>query len=100
MLSTLSRWLRFRQRGPQSALPVTVYTRAGCGCCVKARQVLEPFERRGQITIDAVDVDTDPDLVARYGQTVPVVAVGGKVRFRGIVDPMLLRRLIDAEARR
>ena len=29
----------------------------------------------------------------------PVVAVDGKVRFRGVVNPILLRRLLRAEGR-
>jgi hypothetical protein len=30
---------------------------------------------------------------------VPVVTVNGKVRFRGVVNPHLLKRLLRAEAR-
>jgi hypothetical protein len=30
---------------------------------------------------------------------VPVVAVNGKVRFRGKVNPVLLNRLLEAESR-
>jgi hypothetical protein len=46
-----------------------------------------------------VDVDTDPELAAQYGTEVPVIAVNGKVRFRGAVNPVLLKRLLDAEKR-
>jgi hypothetical protein len=45
-----------------------------------------------------VDIDTDPDLVARYGTEVPVVTVNGKVRFRGEVNRVLLERLLEGEA--
>jgi hypothetical protein len=47
-----------------------------------------------------VDVDSDPELVARHGDCVPVVTVNGKVRFRGAVNPVLLARLLTAEAAR
>jgi hypothetical protein len=41
-----------------------------------------------------VDVEGDPELAARYGDSVPVVTVNGKVRFRGRVNDVLLRRLL------
>ena len=44
--------------------------------------------------LEAVDVDTDPQLAARFGECVPVVTVNGKVRFRGKVNGVLLRRLL------
>jgi hypothetical protein len=46
-----------------------------------------------------VDIDTDPNLKSAYETEVPVVAVNGKVRFRGRVNPVLLNRLLEAESR-
>ena len=46
-----------------------------------------------------VDIDADPGLRARYDTTVPVVAVDGKVRFKGVVNRVLLERLLWAESR-
>ena len=45
--------------------------------------------------IEEVDIDTDPQLVERFGTCVPVVEIDGVVRFRGRVNDVLLRRLID-----
>ena len=39
-----------------------------------------------------------PTLVAKFDTEVPVVAVNGKVRFRGVVNPVLLERLLLAES--
>jgi hypothetical protein len=47
-----------------------------------------------------VDVDDNPQLQVRYGEHVPVVVVNGKVRFRGFINPVLLQRLLRAEAGR
>ena len=41
-----------------------------------------------------VDVDEDAALVERFNECVPVVEIDGKIRFRGRVDPVLLRRLL------
>ncbi|WP_337175352.1 glutaredoxin family protein [Paludisphaera sp.] len=81
-------------------LAITVYSRQGCGCCVKAKDVLDGFRGRYRIEVEEVDVDQDPALRDRYGMEVPVVAVAGKVRCRGQVDPRLLERLLRAEAPR
>ena len=79
---------------------VTAYTRAGCGCSETARGVLDDFRRRHGFTLREVDVDSDPGLAARFGDSAPVVEVDGKVRFRGEVNPVLFERLLAAEARR
>ncbi len=93
MTSLLTRLLR---RGPSSpSIPVTVYTREGCCCCHKAIDVLESFRRTYSLEIDLVDVDSDPQLAADYGLTVPVVAIDGKVRFKGLVNPVLLERILS-----
>jgi hypothetical protein len=57
--------------------------------------LLAAEQRRWGYSLEKVDVDTDPALVAEHGLHVPVVAVNGKVRFRGIVNAVLLRRLFD-----
>ena len=75
---------------------VTVYSRTGCGCCHKAIDALEPLRDKHGFTIEVVDIDTDPALVAAYGLEVPVVAIDGKVRFKGAVNPVLLERLFEA----
>jgi glutaredoxin len=80
-------------------LTVTVYTRAGCCCCHTALDLLNTYRRRHGFAVETIDVDTDPALASAYGTAVPVVAVKGKVRFRGVVNPALLERLLTAESR-
>ncbi len=78
-------------------LTFTVYTRAQCCCCHKALDVLKEAQERFGFVIEEVDVDGDPSLVAQFDTEVPVVALNGKVRFRGVVKPTLLDRLLRAE---
>jgi glutaredoxin len=88
--------------GPSGAerLAFTVYTRNQCSCCDKALAVLHDAQRHHRFKIVEVDVDSDPDMVLKYGAEVPVVALDGKVRFRGVINPSLLERLLLAERRR
>ena len=97
MTSVLSRL--FGPPRPAKHLAFTVYTRAQCCCCHKALDLLKEAQRRNGFTITEVDIDTDPELVAKYNTEVPVVAVNGKVRFRGVVSPSLLERLLVAEGK-
>jgi glutaredoxin len=94
--TSLFRWLR-RPAPSLGHLHFVVYTRQGCHLCQTAWQLLEGEQRHFGFQLEAVDVDTDPVLVEQYGLTVPVVAVNGRVRFRGGVNDVLLRRLLRAE---
>ena len=96
-------WLSslFKRRPPQlDRLVFHVYTRRGCPLCDDAWRLLEETQRRYDFTLMATDVDTDPQLAKQYGESVPVVTVNGKVRFRGTVNRALLARLLNAEARK
>ena len=71
-----------------------MYTRQGCHLCEHAWELLEEARKSHGFTLEAIDVDTSPELVQQYGDCVPVVVVDGKVRFRGQVNPVLLKRLL------
>jgi glutaredoxin len=98
MLAWLWDWWRGRRK-PAAPLRVVMYTRRGCHLCEDAWALLQRERGRCGFALEAVDVDTDPALAERYGSEVPVVAVNGKVRFRGVVNPHLLTRLLRASAR-
>jgi hypothetical protein len=52
---------------------------------LRAERAVSPFH------LEVVDVDTDPELVRRYGVRVPVVAVDGVEEFQYEVPADLLR---------
>jgi glutaredoxin len=74
---------------------VVLYTRPGCHLCDLARETLEKHRDSLPPPIE-IDIDTDPALHARFSTCVPVVEIDGKIRFRGRVNEVLLRRLIEA----
>jgi len=77
---------------------LVLYTRQGCHLCEDAWELLEEARRRYGFTLRQVDIDDDPQLVREHGECVPVVAVNGRVRFRGVVNRVLLKRLLEAGA--
>jgi glutaredoxin len=77
-----------------AARHVLFYTRNGCHLCDQAWEVVTAAQRRYGFTLKRVDVDADPALAAEHGECVPVVAIDGKVRFRGRVNAVLLERIL------
>ena len=73
---------------------LVLYTRDGCHLCDDAAETLQ-HHRRWLPPTTLINVDSDPKLVDQFGTCVPVVALDGKVRFRGHVHETLLRRLIE-----
>ena len=98
MFAFLRKWWPRRPPSPPERLQFVFYTRQGCHLCEVAWQELRQAQRRHGFRLEAVDVDADPELAARYGTCVPVVTVNGRVRFRGVVNPVLLRRLLRGRA--
>ncbi len=70
---------------------VKLYTRPGCHLCEDAEKLL----RQHGLSPELINIDTDPDLTNRYNLTIPVVEIDGKERFRGVVNEMLLKRLLS-----
>ncbi len=92
----LWRWLPFgRPRDRRTQSNIVMYTRQGCHLCEQAWQLLERAQKRYGFSLQQIDVDDDPQLVRDYGECVPVVMIDGKVRFRGVVNRVLLERLLS-----
>ena len=92
-------WLRSWRGGGGGRLRhwrVVMYTRRGCHLCERAWAQLEEARQSYGFALSRADVDAEPELVRQYGECVPVVTVNGRVRFRGVVNPVLLRRLLRA----
>jgi glutaredoxin len=69
---------------------VVLYMRQGCHLCKDVEQLLL---QHGLAPL-SVDIDTDAALKSRFDTMVPVVEIDGRVRFRGRVEPVLLRRIL------
>lgn len=70
---------------------VILYTRTGCHLCEVAHGVLC---KHGLAPV-SIDIDSDDGLRTQFDTCVPVVEIDGKIRFRGKVDPVLLKRLLE-----
>jgi glutaredoxin len=83
-----------RQRGARP-LSLVLYTRPGCHLCDDARAAL----RRVGHPFDEVDIESDDDLLRRYLERIPVIALDGEELWDFFVDEHALRALLDARVR-
>jgi glutaredoxin len=95
VFGSLQKWLGRLAPSRRCERRFTMITRQGCHLCDEAWSLLTAYQKRYGYRLDKVDVDSDPELVAKHGNCVPVVIVDGQVRFRGQVNEVLLRRLLE-----
>jgi hypothetical protein len=51
----------------------TLYSRSYCHLCDDMLAALRAMEGAGKFSVDVIDVDADPALVARFDELVPVL---------------------------
>ena len=77
-------------------MQLTIYSRPGCHLCDEMKAVVERVARSaaGPMTIEAIDISTDPALEARYGVEIPVLMIDGKKVAKYRVRDDELRRIL------
>jgi glutaredoxin len=95
VLRRLFAWWKGPQNRRHGDLHVVMLTRHGCHLCDQAWELLQRLQRAHGFQLQAVDVDTNRQLAAEHGDWVPVIMVNGKVRFRGGLNGVLFKRLLD-----
>ena len=76
---------------------ITIYSRPGCHLCDEMKAVVYRFAGES-VTIEEIDISTDPDLEARYGLEIPVLLIDGKKVAKYRITEADLRRMLSARA--
>ena len=71
---------------------IVLYERAGCHLCEDAAVLLD--EMLGADRYTRVDIETDDDLLVRYGHRIPVVTVDGAERLEAPISGPDIRALL------
>jgi hypothetical protein len=79
---------------------VTLVIRAGCHLCEPARDVVARVAADLDVGWEEVDVDSDPELLARWSHEVPVTLVDGRQHDFWRVDEARLRAALAEPPRR
>lgn len=85
-----------RRRG--AVIAFTLYSRPGCHLCDEMKATVQRAARATAepVTIDEIDISTDPGLEARYGLEIPVLMVDGRKVAKYRVTEEALTRLLAA----
>ena len=73
---------------------VIIYSRPGCHLCEEAKAAMHAAGCEGEYTLEEVNIEHDPDLLARYKNDIPVITFNGAEAFKHRVDSDEFRRRI------
>jgi glutaredoxin len=71
---------------------VVLYTRAGCGLCEVAKEVILAVRRDVDFVFREVDIDSDAELFEEHRYDIPVIEIDGRRAFKHRVDPQALKK--------
>jgi hypothetical protein len=76
---------------------VVFYTRPGCHLCEEAEREIDAAGCQGFYTFEKVNIDTDPDLVRRYGWDIPVITINGTAAFKHQLSSAEFKQALETE---
>lgn len=79
-------------------MKLTLFARPGCHLCESAERELERLRRRYPHELEVVDISTEPALLERYAERIPVLWVGGREYSAPLPREALERALRTAAA--
>jgi glutaredoxin len=74
---------------------LTVYSKPECHLCEEALRVLTHLQTQIPFTIEEINIQDDPALLAEYGEQIPVVLLNGEFLFEYTVDEARLRQILQ-----
>lgn len=75
-------WSRSERRAT-TPLSVVLYTRADCPLCEEMKAELARAGLASRYALSEVDIDTDAELTERFGRSIPVLEIAGRIAFKG-----------------
>ena len=75
---------------------VILYTKSGCHLCDEARTEIARADCRDLYTYEEVDINSDPELLRRYGWDIPVVLINNTHAFKHRLTAEEFRRAVQS----
>ncbi len=76
-------------------ITIEIMTKSGCCLCDDAREIIEQVIAEIPVEIKMTNIESDPELLERYKEKIPVVLINGKESFVYKVHPITLRKKLD-----
>ena len=74
---------------------ITIYSKPDCHLCDRAKEVIARCRQQANFELEEVDISQNPDLLARYGQDIPVILLDGREIARHFVRERKLCELLQ-----
>ncbi|MFY9679833.1 glutaredoxin family protein [Glutamicibacter protophormiae] len=75
---------------------IQLLVRQGCHLCEAARATVSKVTNRLGMQFTELDIDSDPELLERHHEEVPVLVIDGQVKDFWTIDPVRLERLLSS----
>jgi hypothetical protein len=80
-------------------MKLRIYSRPGCHLCEEMMAVVRRAIRGRVVTIEEIDISTDPDLERLYGEQIPVLTIDGRKVAKYRISEEALTRALENEKR-
>ena len=80
-------------------IALTIYSRPGCHLCDEMKAVVGRVAQTIPLSLEEIDISTDPELETRYGLEIPVLLVEGKKAAKYRIAERELVRLLAGRIR-
>ena len=77
-------------------ITITLYSRPGCHLCDEMKTLVDRVALTVPLTLEVIDISTDPELDAVYALEIPVLLVNGKKAAKYRVTEAELMRMLRA----
>lgn len=78
---------------------VTVYSRKNCHLCDAVKEMLASLQSEADFQWTEVDIDSDPELRAKFDVEVPMVFIDGKKAFKYRVERTQFLKVLAGRSR-
>jgi glutaredoxin len=87
--------VRFLRKRP--VRHIMLYGKPGCHLCEEARRLLDNLQRSYSLTIEEIDITTDPALFRAYDIRIPVLVVDGATELEAPIRQSDLQKALKAD---
>lgn len=82
------------QLGDYRVKTIAIYSKPGCHLCDRAKDVIIRCRQQRDFALEVIDISQDPELLAKYGNDIPVVLLDGREIARHFVRERKLLELL------
>ena len=82
----------FRRADP---VPVVLYSRPNCPLCDEMKAALASGKTARPVELSEVNIEDDPELEERYGLSIPVLEINGRLAFKGRMTRQAFERKFE-----